>query len=106
MRIAEIIGTVTLSRVHPSLQGARWVIAVPCSLQVLQRHTPGDGEDLVVYDELAAGVGQYIGVSEGTEATMPFRPTKKPIDAYNACLLDQWSVVETQEAVRNQGLGT
>ncbi len=24
MRIAEVIGNVTLSRVHPSLTGARW----------------------------------------------------------------------------------
>jgi ethanolamine utilization protein EutN len=94
MRIAEVIGTVTLSRVHPSLQGARWIIVVPCSLAALQKDGPGDGEDLVVYDELGAGLGQRIGVSEGVEATMPFRPVKKPIDAYNACLLDQWSVTE------------
>ena len=29
MRIAEVIGNVTLSRVHPSMIGARWVIGVP-----------------------------------------------------------------------------
>ena len=37
MRIAEVIGTVTLSRVHPSLTGARWIIGVPFSLKALQR---------------------------------------------------------------------
>lgn len=89
MRIAEVIGTVTLSRVHPSLQGGRWVLAVSFSLGALERGAPPDGEDLVVYDELGTGLGQRIGVSEGTEATMPFRPERKPIDAYNACLLDQ-----------------
>ena len=36
MRIAEVIGTVTLSRVHPTLVGARWVIGVPFSLKALR----------------------------------------------------------------------
>ena len=29
MRIGEVIGTVTLSRVHPSLTGGRWLLVVP-----------------------------------------------------------------------------
>ena len=36
MRIAEVIGTVTLSRVHPTLAGFRWVIGVPFSLKALR----------------------------------------------------------------------
>ena len=35
MHIAEVIGTVTLSRAHPSVIGARWLIAVPFSLKAL-----------------------------------------------------------------------
>ena len=87
MRIAEVIGTVTLSRVHPSLIGARWLIGVPFSLEGLKRDVP-DGEDLIVYDELGAGVGARVGFSEGAEAANPFFPAKKPVDAYCACLLD------------------
>ena len=87
MRIAEVIGTVTLSRLHPLLQGYRWVIGVPFSLDGLRRGVP-DGEDLVILDELGAGMGQQIGVSEGVEAAMPFYPVKKPVDAYCACVLD------------------
>ena len=33
MRIAEVIGSVTLSRVHPSLKGASLKVAVPMSLE-------------------------------------------------------------------------
>jgi microcompartment protein CcmK/EutM len=88
MRIAEVIGNVTLSRCHPSIKGHRWLIGVPFSLTALKVHGPPDGEDLVILDELGAGVGQRIGVSEGVEAAMPFYPNKKPIDAYCACLLD------------------
>ncbi len=88
MRIAEVIGTVTLSRCHPLIKGYRWVVGVPFSLQALRDGTPPDGEDLVILDELGAGLGQKIGVSEGVEAAVPFFPHKKPLDAYCACLLD------------------
>ena len=30
----------------------------------------------------------YIGFSEGGEAANPFAPNYKPLDAYNACILD------------------
>lgn len=88
MRIAEVIGTVTLSRCHPSIVGYRWIVGVPFSLKALKDAVGPDGEDLVILDELGAGPGQKIGVSEGAEAAMPFYPNKKPVDAYCACLLD------------------
>jgi len=88
MRIAKVIGTVTLSRAHPALTGARWVIGVPFSLKALRAGEP-DGEDVVIIDELWAGNGACIGVSEGTEAAAPFHPERKPVDAYCACILDE-----------------
>ena len=88
MRIGEVIGTVTLTRYHPSLTGARWLIAVPFSLDALRQGRP-DGEDLVVYDDLGAGLGCRIGFSEGVEAAAPFFPAKKPLDATCACILDR-----------------
>jgi microcompartment protein CcmK/EutM len=91
MRIAEVIGTVTLSRCHPSLTTYRWVIGVPFSLMGLRAEQP-DGEDFVVLDELGAGHGQRIAVSEGAEAAQPFHPVKKPVDAYCACILDSVTV--------------
>lgn len=94
MRIAEVIGTVTLSRVHPSMIGARWLIGVPCSLQALQGGGRGDGEDLVIYDNLGAGLGSQVGFSEGGEAAAPFHPDKKPVDAFCSCILDQVTIVQ------------
>lgn len=91
MRIAEIIGTVTLSRGHPSLQGGRFMIGVPFSLKALRAGRP-DGEDIVIYDDLGAGHGSQVGVSEGAEAAAPFHPERKPIDAYCACILDQVAI--------------
>ncbi|HTU90522.1 MAG TPA: EutN/CcmL family microcompartment protein [Gemmataceae bacterium] len=88
MRIAEVIGNVTLSRVHPSMMGARWIIGVPYSLTALRDDTAPDGEDVVIFDNLGAGVGARIGFSEGGEAAAPFHPEKKALDAYSACILD------------------
>ncbi|QDU93126.1 EutN/CcmL family microcompartment protein [Lignipirellula cremea] len=89
MRIAEVIGTVTLSRCHPSFQGARLRLAVPMTLAELQQEQPLAAEPLVVWDDLGAGIGSRIALSEGGEAAQPFRPHDKPVDAYNAALLDE-----------------
>jgi ethanolamine utilization protein EutN len=92
MRIAEIIGTVTLNRCHPSLGGGSYRLARPLSLDELLGKTAPAGEPLVVYDELGAGPGCRIALSESREAAMPFHPEVKPIDAYNAAILDTLNV--------------
>jgi microcompartment protein CcmK/EutM len=94
MRIANVIGTVTLSRAHPALAAARWIIGVPYSLKSLQGGGPPDGEDVVIFDNLGAGNGSQIGFSEGGEAAVPFLPEKKPVDAYCACILDHLTLRE------------
>jgi ethanolamine utilization protein EutN len=90
MRIAEVIGTVTLSRAHPALQGAAWRICAPLDVEAAAtgKRTPGNDEPFVTYDELGAGLGALVAVSEGAEASAPFYPRQKPIDAYNAAILD------------------
>lgn len=88
MRIGRVIGTVTLNRWHESLHGARYRVAVPLSLANLRGESQADGEGIVVYDELGAGDGSLIAISEGAEAAQPFRPQIKPIDAYCAAILD------------------
>ena len=94
MRVAEVIGTVTLSRSHPSLAGFRFVIGVPYSLRALRAGQP-DGEDLIILDRLSAGHGSQIGFTEGGEAAVPFLPERKPVDAYCACLLDRLVLADT-----------
>jgi ethanolamine utilization protein EutN len=89
MRIGKVIGTVTLSRSHPSLAGACYRITVPLSLGDLQKSNEPVAEELIVYDELGAAIGSQIALSEGGEAAQPFYPNMKPVDAYNAALLDQ-----------------
>ncbi len=94
MRIAKVIGSITLGRRLENFPAGQLVL-----VDVLDAHalsawpTPASRstampESLVVFDQFGAGVGQLIGVSEGAEATMPFRPKKVPLDAYNAAILD------------------
>jgi ethanolamine utilization protein EutN len=102
MRIGRIIGTVTLNRSHPSLRGATYKLAVPLSLSDLAGDGHGNAEPLVVYDELGAGEGCLIAISEGGEAAQPFLPQEKPVDAYNAAILDQIDVNQSTSFVLGQ----
>ncbi|MEZ6046692.1 MAG: EutN/CcmL family microcompartment protein [Planctomycetaceae bacterium] len=95
MRIAEVIGKINLSQFHPTLQGARWVLAVPLTKEGLQGKKSGRGEPFVVYDELGCNAGCRIAVSEGAEASAPFHPDQKPIDAYAAAILDHVEISKT-----------
>jgi len=86
MRIATVIGRVTLSVRHSSLRGERLLVVLPWGPTTAQT---GEGHEysIVAYDSLGAGVGQTIGICESAEATRPFeKPT--PIDAFCAALID------------------
>ena len=88
MRIGNVVGKLSLSRLHPALAGQRWVLITPRDLKSLASAEPSTAEELVVLDELGVAPGCSVGFSEGMEASFPFLPDKKPIDAYVACLLD------------------
>ena len=87
MRIATVIGRVTLSVRLPSYQGERLLLAMPWRKETLlgtEKYDPA----IVVYDQLGAALGQQIAISEGREAACPFtKPT--PVDAYCAALVDE-----------------
>lgn len=92
MRIAQVVGTVTLNRQHPSLTGGSFRLAVPLSLDNLLEKAEPSAAEIVVFDQWGAGIGQKIAISEGAEAAMPFRPNLKPIDTYNSAILDTLNV--------------
>ncbi|HIE97312.1 MAG: EutN/CcmL family microcompartment protein [Fuerstiella sp.] len=95
MRIMECVGKVTLAKWHPSLDGASWRVAVPLMHEGLCGKESGRTEPIVVFDELGAGNGSLMAVSESAEAAAPFHPNTKPIDAYNAAILDHVNVTGT-----------
>lgn len=94
MRIGKVIGNVTLSREHPSIRAGRWKLLVPISLEELTaagpESRPGAGavEEVVAYDCMNAGIGEWVALSEGAEAAKPFYPDDKPVDAFIAAIID------------------
>lgn len=99
MRIGKVIGQVVLSRSHPSFAGATLKVAIPLDLEHLLDRAETEPEELVVYDEFGAGYGSQIAISEGGEAAQPFYPEFKPVDAYNAAILD--AVIIDQQQVED-----
>ncbi len=98
MRIAEVIGTVTLGKPHPSMAGASFRLVVPLSLDNLTGASNSRGEELVAIDPWGAGIGSRVAVSEGREAAQPFDPEGKPVDAYVAAILEAIDVRPLNEA--------
>lgn len=88
MMIARTIGTVTLSRCHPSLSAAR----LRCVEQITQiadlEKQPLGGDTIVAWDLVGSGIGDLIAVAEGPEAAQPFAPEIKPLDASVVAILD------------------
>ena len=91
MQIFKVIGNVTLSRSHPSFQGARLLATEPTGSSAVGGPAPTDPDLVIVWDDLGAGLGSQIAVSDGAEAAQPFKPVLKPVDAYNSAILDEIS---------------
>ncbi len=94
MRIAEVVGKVTLNRCHPSFEGAKLRLVIPLLLEDLVSDQPPTADTLVAWDELGAGYGSHVALSEGPEASQPFRPEIKPLDASVTAILDGLEVDE------------
>jgi len=95
MRVAQVIGKVTLNRCHPSFVGANLKLIVPLTTRdLLGEGEPAD-DTIVAWDQLGAGSGSLVAVAEGPEAAQPFQPEVKPVDAYAAAILDHLDVNQT-----------
>ena len=92
MRVAEVVGKVTLNRCHPTFDGATLKLVIPLTIEDLMRDEREAEETLVAWDELGAACGTRIALSEGPEAGQPFRPEIKPVEAYASAILDELNV--------------
>ncbi len=95
MRVAQVIGRVTLSIQDPSFKGGRWLMVNP--LDTSQFNTActtapsvTSQSTLVAYDNMGAGDGDIVGIVEGAEATAPF-DFPIPIDAITVAIFDSLS---------------
>ncbi len=87
MQLYKVNGQVTLSRCHPTFVGGRLLTTQAIGESLLGRDVT-DPDLVVVWDDLGAGIGSTIAVSDGAEAAQAFRPVIKPVDAFCAAILD------------------
>ena len=92
MKLYKAIGNVTLSRCHPSFEGAKLLATEPEGHKTYGSTDPGTPDLLVVWDDRGAGDGSLLAVSDGAEAAQAFRPDLKPVDAYCSAILDSLQV--------------
>ena len=95
MRVAQVIGRVTLNVQDPSFKGGRWLMCNPVDMEhfntACQTKPPlSKDSSLVAYDNLGAGEGDIVGIVEGAEATAPF-DYDIPIDAITVAIFDSLS---------------
>jgi len=92
MKIARVLGTVTLSRCHPSFAGASLKLVAPLTLDEIENDSYPAADTLVAWDELGVGIDSKVTISDGAEAAQPFRPEIKPVDCYQSALIDEINI--------------
>ncbi len=95
MRIAKVMGTVTLTQRDQNMPDGKLLICDVLDHQALsglkdnRSRKKAMPESLIVFDELGAGTGCLIALAESGEAAAPFKPENVPLDAYCAAILDE-----------------
>jgi ethanolamine utilization protein EutN len=97
MRVARVIGNVTLSMRLDEVPPGQFLLVQPEQAAALTGAEPADAEPLVAYDERSAALGSRVAISEGREAAMPFHPRRVPFDAYCAAIMDTVHVAAPSE---------
>ncbi|EMI41913.1 MULTISPECIES: EutN/CcmL family microcompartment protein [Pirellulaceae] len=92
MKIARVLGSATLSRMHPAMHASSLrCVEVVERIDDLQKKVPGN--DLIIaWDLCGCGEGDLVALAEGPEAAAPFKPDVKPIDASIVAILDHLEV--------------
>lgn len=94
MRIAKVTGVLTLTIKDQHLPDGKLLIcevlnaAALTALSTGITHQNHKSESVIAYDDLGAGEGSLVALTESAEATAPFRPVKVPLDAYCSAILD------------------
>lgn len=93
MKVAHVIGKVTLSQCDPGLAGQRFLLVDPVEAEHFNtacRTSPplSGGATFVAVDHTGAGTGDVVGIVEGGEATVPFE-NPAPVDALAIALFDK-----------------
>ena len=87
MQLARVIGDIVATRKDEALLGVKLLIVQP-----LTPERQPAGRPLVAADSVGAGVGEFVFVVRGTEASFPFYPVQPPVDAGIVGIVDHWDM--------------
>ncbi|MEM6978897.1 MAG: EutN/CcmL family microcompartment protein [Planctomycetota bacterium] len=92
MKLARVIGNVTLAKHHPAMRGASLRLVEIVDDITRRDANPLGGDSVVAWDICSSTEGDLVALAEGPESAAPFRPEIKPIDASIVALIDHCEV--------------
>jgi len=111
MRIGLVVGKVTLGQSIDEFESASLKLIQPLMLDRLVPFSSNaetkaikknsdlnkavgvsQSESIVAWDRMGSSDGALVAIAEGPEASMPFRPEIKPVDAQVVAILDTVSI--------------
>jgi len=82
--LARVVGTVVATQRVDGVAGARFLLLRPCGPE-----GEGRGEHLVAVDDVGAGSGELVMVSQGPSARQTERTQQKAVDALVSGIVDR-----------------
>lgn len=97
MKLARVVGNVTLSRCHPALESGSFR-CVEIAMEIAAKNDDGNEDPLhsvallpdtvIAWDLVGSRNGDAVAIAEGPEAAAPMRPQIVPVDAAIVALID------------------
>ena len=82
MIIGKVTGSVVSTRKHENLIGNKFMIVEPIDMM------SGAGKAIVAIDNIGAGIGEYVLVTQGSSARMGSGVPDSPVDAAIVGIID------------------
>jgi len=87
MQLARVIGTLVATRKDEKLDGLRFLVVRPVTLE-----GQDTGSAVVAVDAVGAGVGEMVMIATGSSARQTVITDKRPCDAVIMAIVDTWEV--------------
>ena len=87
MLLAKVVGTVVSTRKEASLEGLRFMVCKPVSVDGAE-----SSSYVVAADAVGAGVGEMVLYATGSSARQTVMTNNRPCDAVIMAIVDNWEV--------------
>ena len=93
MFVAKVVGSVVATQKIDSMVGQKLMVIEPYRVHAKDRsRLESTGRTLVAVDQLGAGLGEMVLVTQGSSARMSDETKDKPVDAVIVGIVDQMQI--------------